>query len=225
MLSHLGSGAEITLAGLEAALTGADGRGPDFNQSVWDRWNAKSPAEQAADFVTANEALVSRYETSTRRPASRCASTWASCPQPVDLATAAGHAAQRVRPAQLGRPGRLRPGRDRCRATRPRCCSTGPALMFGFLGHADALERRAGTLAVHLSEPDRALRRRDRRRDRARPTSRARPDGVLTAPAEAWLRLIAGRLGPEYTPASVTVTGDLVSLADLRAGLPRLLAR
>jgi hypothetical protein len=42
---------------------------------------------------------------------------------------------------------------------------------------------------------------------------------VVTAPAEAWVRLVAGRLGPEYTPASVSVTGS-VGLDDLRRVFP-----
>lgn len=34
-----------------------------------------------------------------------------------------------------------------------------------------------------------------------------RPDGTLTLPAEAWLRLAVGRLGPKYTPEGVSTTG------------------
>src|ERR1700712_47904 len=58
VLSHLGSGAESGLATLEAALSGADAPGGEFNQGVWDRWNAMAPQEQAQRFVKANEALV-----------------------------------------------------------------------------------------------------------------------------------------------------------------------
>ena len=43
VLSHLGSGAEITLG----TITAAD----QDNQSIWDRWNAASPQEQASWFV------------------------------------------------------------------------------------------------------------------------------------------------------------------------------
>ncbi|MCU1397381.1 MAG: hypothetical protein JWN62_490 [Acidimicrobiales bacterium] len=58
-LSHLGSGAVIMRSGLEAAVSGtpvADG----FNQSVWDEWNAKSPAEQAAGVIAADHAFLER---------------------------------------------------------------------------------------------------------------------------------------------------------------------
>jgi len=33
------------------------------------------------------------------------------------------------------------------------------------------------------------------------------PDGTLTLPAEAWLRLVAGRLAPRHTPDGVSTTG------------------
>src|SRR3982750_1103366 len=51
VLSHLGSGAEITLAALDRALSGG-GSAPDgFNQGVWDRWNAMTAMEHRDGFV------------------------------------------------------------------------------------------------------------------------------------------------------------------------------
>jgi uncharacterized protein (TIGR03083 family) len=61
VLSHLGSGAEIALMSLEAALGGPpmdrDAMGP-----IWDTWNAKTPQQQAADCLPADEAHVKRLE-------------------------------------------------------------------------------------------------------------------------------------------------------------------
>ena len=61
VMSHLGSGAEISLMTLEAALGGQsvdrDAFGP-----IWERWNAKSPEEQAADCLPADEAHIARLE-------------------------------------------------------------------------------------------------------------------------------------------------------------------
>jgi uncharacterized protein (TIGR03083 family) len=53
VLSHLGSGAEIALMSLPAALGQAEpvDRATAF-QPVWDVWNAKTPDEQAADCLT-----------------------------------------------------------------------------------------------------------------------------------------------------------------------------
>jgi hypothetical protein len=47
----------------------------------------------------------------------------------------------------------------------------------------------------------------------------AQPDGELRAPAEAWLRLVSGRLGPRYASGGVTITGPL-DLDDLRRVFP-----
>jgi hypothetical protein len=33
------------------------------------------------------------------------------------------------------------------------------------------------------------------------------PDGRLTLPTEAWLRLVAGRLTPPHTPGGINATG------------------
>ncbi len=45
-------------------------------------------------------------------------------------------------------------------------------------------------------------------------------DGVLTCPAEAWLRLLAGRLDATHTPDTLTLTSDAVTLDQLRTVFP-----
>ena len=61
VFSHLGSGAEISVMLLEAALGG-----PPLDQeavpAIWDTWNAKTPLRQAADCVSADDAHVKRLE-------------------------------------------------------------------------------------------------------------------------------------------------------------------
>jgi uncharacterized protein (TIGR03083 family) len=61
VLSHLGSQAEIFSLFLDAGLTGGEPPAQGFGP-IWDIWNARSPEEQAAESVTANEALISRVE-------------------------------------------------------------------------------------------------------------------------------------------------------------------
>ena len=51
VLSHMGSGAEISLATLERALAGGPAAEQGFNQGVWDRWNAMTPPDQARNFL------------------------------------------------------------------------------------------------------------------------------------------------------------------------------
>ena len=62
VLSHLGSGAEINLAAFRAARGEAEPPGPDFNQGVWDRWNALSPEDQVANWRESDAKLVAAFE-------------------------------------------------------------------------------------------------------------------------------------------------------------------
>lgn len=62
--SHLGSGAVIATRTVDDAVAGND-RDPAFNQSVWDEWNAKSPAAQVADALAADAAFVQRLDATT----------------------------------------------------------------------------------------------------------------------------------------------------------------
>jgi len=58
LLSHLGSGAEISLANLEAALKGEEPPSRDSYVAIWDRWNAMAPEEQAANAIAVDEQHV-----------------------------------------------------------------------------------------------------------------------------------------------------------------------
>jgi len=80
VLSHLGSGAEISLASLHAALGRAKAPDDDFNRAVWDRWDSMTPTEQRDGFLEHNRALVEAVEALTpeQQGSWRCRS--ASCP-------------------------------------------------------------------------------------------------------------------------------------------------
>jgi uncharacterized protein (TIGR03083 family) len=65
VLSHVGSGAEIGLLMLPGALGEGEQAGPDSFQAVWDVWNAKTPDEQAADALAADERQVAALEALT----------------------------------------------------------------------------------------------------------------------------------------------------------------
>jgi uncharacterized protein (TIGR03083 family) len=62
VLSHLGSGAEISLLGLPAALGEGEPVNRDSFPAIWDKWNAKNPDEQAADALAIDEQHVSALE-------------------------------------------------------------------------------------------------------------------------------------------------------------------
>jgi uncharacterized protein (TIGR03083 family) len=62
VLSHVGSQAEIFELLLSAGLSGGDPPGQDDFPPIWQRWNERSPQEQATDAIAVNEALLERFE-------------------------------------------------------------------------------------------------------------------------------------------------------------------
>src|SRR5580693_5830577 len=59
VMSHIGSAAIIFKHGVENSLNDRE-TPPDFNQSVWDVWNAKTPHAQVTDALAADKALLER---------------------------------------------------------------------------------------------------------------------------------------------------------------------
>src|SRR5437879_8438236 len=86
VLSHLGSGADFSLRGLEARRA----PGQDANQAIWDRWNALDPQEQAAGFLDHDERLVQAYESLTATERAELRIDMGFLPEPVDVATMLG---------------------------------------------------------------------------------------------------------------------------------------
>jgi len=62
VLSHLGSQAEIFGLFLDAGLRGEEPPGRDAFGPIWEAWNARSPEEQAADALQADKAVVETFE-------------------------------------------------------------------------------------------------------------------------------------------------------------------
>ena len=62
VLSHLGSGAEIFGLFLQAGLAGAAPPGVAEFEPIWDRWNARPPAKQAADALLADRDFLDQVE-------------------------------------------------------------------------------------------------------------------------------------------------------------------
>jgi len=61
VLSHLGSGAVIMRRRVSEALAGRQ-LADDFAPSVWDEWNAKSPRQKADDALAADQALIEQFD-------------------------------------------------------------------------------------------------------------------------------------------------------------------
>jgi uncharacterized protein (TIGR03083 family) len=218
VLSHLGSGAEIGLATLEAALEGTGKPDPELAQTVWARWDAMTPGEQAEGFRHADEALVTRYESLDNTTRAQLRIDLGFLPEPVDVATAAVLRLSEFTyhtwdiqvmsdPAAVLAP------------TAVELLLDPLGMLIGFLGHSDALDGRGGTLAVQTAEPDRSFGL-DLRDAVTLVDTPAQPAGVLHVPAEAWLRLAAGRLAPQHTPPTVLLASDTITLDDLRRVFP-----
>jgi uncharacterized protein (TIGR03083 family) len=62
VLSHLGSQAEIFGMILEAGLAGREPPGREAFPPIWDTWNAKDPQAQASDALRADQATLERLE-------------------------------------------------------------------------------------------------------------------------------------------------------------------
>jgi uncharacterized protein (TIGR03083 family) len=222
VFSHLGSGAEIGLATLRAALDGTDTPGAEFNQGVWDRWNAKTPREQADDFVTTNAELVATYEGLDSAAREELRITLSFLPFPADVPLVAG---MRLSEAVLHQ-WDIEVGLDPAATVAADSAEvlvdvySGPlATMMGYLGKADALGGRKVTLRVETSAPSRTLGL-SIAESVGFVDAPEQADAVLTAPAEAWVRLLTGRMAAAHTPGDVTLTGDAVTLDDLRKVFP-----
>jgi uncharacterized protein (TIGR03083 family) len=216
VLSHLGSGAEISLANLRSATTGTPAPAQDFNQQVWDRWNAMSQQEQASGFLSADSELVAALEELDAEQRTELRIDLGFAPEPLTVASFAGmrlnEAAQHSWDVRVS----LDPNAGISTNTAELLLehfATGLAFLFGFIAKADVLDRPA---YVELDNSGYKLVVTDSAR---LATSSPPTTAVFTGPVEAAVRLLAGRLTTEHTPADVEVTGE-VTLDDLREVFP-----
>lgn len=218
VLSHLGSGAEIGLAMLAAALKGTGDVGSEFMQSVWARWNAMTPSERAENFLRADETLVKRYESLEDTTRAQLRIDLGFLPEPVDVATSAALRLSEFTYHTWDIQVMSDPAAVLAPAAVPLLLDP-LSMLLGFLGHSDALDGRQVTLAVRTAEPDRSFGL-DLRDAITVVDIPAQPADVLDTSAEAWLRLAAGRLAPQHTPPTVQLTSDTITLDDLRRVFP-----
>jgi uncharacterized protein (TIGR03083 family) len=210
--SHLGSGAEIFQLFAAAGLGEGDAPGGEAFAPIWDRWNAKSAADQVRDAVGPNEELVARLEGLDEEQ--RAAFELDFFGTTVDLAAFVGmrlgeHAvhswdiAVALDPAATVAPDAVDLLVDRLGAIAAR---TGQAIDGGpevVIETTDPVRHVLVTTAqeVALSEAE-AL---------------GEPD--LRLPAEALLRLVYGRLDPDHTPADLAGNEQVALLRGVFPGL------
>jgi uncharacterized protein (TIGR03083 family) len=214
VLSHLGSGAEIMTATVRSAIDGTPGPEGDFNQSVWDRWNASSRREQADGFLEKNEALTALFESldPAQRDEVQIKLGWQ--PEPSSVASIA-----RLRLNELAlHSWDVRVAGDEHAALAPDAVSElllQPVdnTMLGWISKPAALDGASSVIQVDLTDPAKQITLHLTDPVSLEYAPADNPDGTLTLPAEAWLRLVAGRL----TPSEDFETTGTASLETLRA--------
>jgi uncharacterized protein (TIGR03083 family) len=216
VLSHLGSGAEIAHAGYRAALDGTAAPAQEFNQGVWDRWNALGPHDQAAQFLEHDAALLGTLEALTPRQRENLEIKLGFLPAPLPLASVAGMRLHEVAQHAWD----VRVGLDPAATLDAGSADVllehftgGLGFLLGFLGKAEHLSQTArvrieGTDVVIAIDGTVSL---------STPATEA--TATLSGGPEAAIRLLGGRLTAPYTPAGVEVAGN-VTLDDLRRVFP-----
>jgi len=210
VLSHLGSGAVILRRRLEDTRAGTT-MPDEFAPSVWDEWNAKTPRAQADDALVADVAVLEVFEALDE--AERGGLTFSMGPLDLGFNEFAGlrlneHAFHTWD---------IEVAFDDT-ATVPVDAAAlvvdNLGLIVRFSGRPDGRER---TVGIRTSGPERDM------------ALRLSADGVelaagqlgqepeLQLPAEAFCRLVYGRLDPDHTPPFI---GDAALLAALRAVFP-----
>jgi uncharacterized protein (TIGR03083 family) len=198
--SHLGSGAVIGKQGFENSIADR-APDPDFNTSVWDEWNAKQPSDQVSDSLQSDAAYLGVLEAATEeeragfhmnlgpfafdfdgavglRLGEHALHTW-DVEVPYDpAATLSSEAADAIL--------------DKLQFVAARAAKPNGVVQDVSVRTSDPV--RTFTLAI--------------RGDSAELTEAPHDGAVdLEIPAEAFVRLVYGRLDPGHTPDSVTGDG------------------
>jgi uncharacterized protein (TIGR03083 family) len=211
VLSHMGSQAEIFGMILTAGLAGQEPPGREQFPPIWDKWNAKDPQAQASDALRADQAILVRLESmnadeqerlhlelfgmdidttgfARMRLSEHAVHTWDVLVALDPSATLAPDAVALL--IDMVGPVAARSGQPDGQQRKVRVSTTGPERRFILeTGEAVALTPSDDESA---SDPDQA---------------------ELRLPAEAFIRLIYGRMDEAHTPPTET-TG--VGLDELR---------
>jgi uncharacterized protein (TIGR03083 family) len=213
VFSHLGSGAEIFELNFVAGLTGAPAPGREANPPIWDRWNAKQPWDQVRDAVATDRRVVERVEALT--PEQRSDLRFPSFLGEVDV----------DRGVRLRLSEHALHTWDIAVALDP-TATVGAETLDYVVDGLEGLVRFAGktnglstVVRVETTDPARVFTLAFTDSVTLEPGGDAPAAASLTLPAEAFIRLVYGRLDAAHTPA-LAVAG--VDLDDLRRAFPGL---
>lgn len=211
--SHLGSGAEIFGLFLAAGRRQSPPPGAAEFEPIWSRWNAKSPVEQSRDVVPADADFLAAVDALS--PEDRAA--WS-----LDMFGTGTDLAGLLR-MRLGE--HLLHSWDIAVALDPaaRVPDAGAALLLDSLPTlvARAAKPMPDPRAVNVLTPHGNFvlkSAEDGVRLEPATTEPVEAAASLRLPAEAFVRLVYGRLDADHTPESVAAEG--IDLDDLRAAFP-----
>ena len=218
VLSHLGSGAEISLLMLPGALGDAEPVGREAFPVVWEVWNAKSPDEQAADALASDEKHVQALEALTDEQLAK-----------IDMDFFGMMRLDAVGVVRMRLSEHVMHTWDVEVVADPEATVQQQAVDLLIDTMPQFVVRRAGkpstgpfSVRITTTEParDYLLTAGESVTITDWPGEGGAAGDVahVTMPAEALLRLFYGRLDPDHTPSSVS--GDAAALDKLRAMFP-----
>ena len=211
VLSHFGSSAEIFGLWLDAGLSGQDPPGGDAYGPIWSTWNAKEPQAQAADGLQADETALERLESLDADQRARFRLQLFG----MDL-DAAGLARMRVSEHVI-HTWDVAVTLDPSATVEPDAAGLlidTVGQLVAWAGQPDGKQRR---LRIRTSDPER-----DFLLETGTAVTLTAADGGgkppdLHLPAEAFIRLVYGRLDQAHTPP---LEADGVDLGELRRIFP-----
>jgi uncharacterized protein (TIGR03083 family) len=215
VMSHIGSGAVIMRKRLEDGLAARDVP-DDFAPRVWDEWNAKASKDKAADGLLADDELIVRIDALT--PDERAKASFKVGPLTLDVrdlvAMRLNEHTLHTWDIEVAR----RPEATLAPTSVPLVIDN-LELIGRFTARADGGDARA--IHVATTQPSRRFTidiGSDSVTFTAEPVAES-DDAVedLALTAEAFIRLVYGRLDPEHTPA---FQSDAGALDRLRAVFP-----
>lgn len=213
VLSHMGSGAEIMLVPLQAAIDGSPQAESD-KQAVWDRWNAMSPRDQATGFLEHDARLLETVEALSSDQRSALRVDLGFLPEPMSLEVADGMRLNEVAQHVWD----VRVGLDAAAILDPEAAEILLELFSGELGFLLGFTSKTDVLTepTEVAIRDYSL---VIENDISLKTAPMSPTAAFDGPLESAVRLMGGRLKPEHTPVGVQVTGN-VTIDELREVFP-----
>lgn len=212
VFSHLGSGAEIFLLNLDAALAGTEPPAMSAFREIWDAWNAKRPEDQRSESLAADRTVLERLTSLSDKEIT--ATTVPFIGQQISLGeyTALRLSEHAVHSWDIA------VAADPAAVVSPDAVELLIDTLGRFVGFSAKPEGRVFAVTVTTDGPERTLMLSSdgERATLASVAADAATGDRITLPAEAFLRLVYGRLDPDHTPATIARAGDAPSLDELR---------